>query len=279
MSREYAKIYCTFWQNPDLISCSQDAKLIAIYLETCSHGNIIGCFRIHPAYIAADLNMGIETVSKGLSELSSKGLITLCEHYSIVLLKGFFRNNKLENKNQCIAAVKRANEIPDDCLVIPELAKLLNEQFRKLEDKDFETLWDTLSEPLRDPHETSNNNKSNCFVINNNNSGYPQSYSQIDRKSDSAFYKLKYAKLFNNTHLHTIVTALELYKIYDIKKAALIADQISYAIHQLHLFNKSKNMPNKINAALKLVREGRWTEPNGYDGAETVIRIMSDYVQ
>jgi len=77
--REYGKIYTQFWTSPDIVALSDTGKLLATYLLSCPHTSMIGCFRLPPAYICADLRWDGPTGSKGLGELSEKGFLTYDE--------------------------------------------------------------------------------------------------------------------------------------------------------------------------------------------------------
>jgi len=67
--REYGQLRVGFWTHPDFASTSDQAKLLAIYLLTCTHSNALGCFRIPVGYCMEDLKWNRETVSKRFLEL------------------------------------------------------------------------------------------------------------------------------------------------------------------------------------------------------------------
>ena len=51
----YGKVKDTFWTDKKIVALSDDAKLLALYLMTGPHRNILGCMRIPDGYLIADL--------------------------------------------------------------------------------------------------------------------------------------------------------------------------------------------------------------------------------
>lgn len=54
--RDYGKVYTRFWLKQNVLSWSDSAKLLGLYLLTCPHCNLLGCFRLPIGYVASDLN-------------------------------------------------------------------------------------------------------------------------------------------------------------------------------------------------------------------------------
>ena len=67
------------------IQClSNEAKLLALYLLTGPHTNMLGCFRLPASYVAEDLGWDLKTVSKRFNELNQ---ITL--QFMMKIINGF----------------------------------------------------------------------------------------------------------------------------------------------------------------------------------------------
>lgn len=113
--RDYGKVYSTFWSSETTGGLSDDAKLLALYLMTCSHSTIAGVFRLPDGYVSEDLHWSGERVSKGFAELFAKGFANRCETTKWVWVKKHLEWNKPENPNQCKAAAKVARSVPDQC--------------------------------------------------------------------------------------------------------------------------------------------------------------------
>lgn len=70
--RNYAKISSEFWINPigrKIKACILEAKVIAPYLITCSHANMIGFYYLPLLFISHETGIPLERVLKGLKEL------------------------------------------------------------------------------------------------------------------------------------------------------------------------------------------------------------------
>lgn len=125
--RDYGKVYSSFWTSDDTRNLSDDGKLLALYLLTSNHTNIIGCFRLPDAYVSEDLGWATERVSKGFDELFRNGFATRHERSRWLVIHKFLRWNQIENPNQAKAARKAAESLPESSGVIGELAVALKE--------------------------------------------------------------------------------------------------------------------------------------------------------
>jgi len=113
--RDYGKVYSTFWSSSTTSNLSDDGKLLALYLMTCSHATIAGVFRLPDGYVAEDLSWDQKRVSQGFSELLSKGFANRCATTKWVWVCKHLEWNKPENPNQRKSAAKIALSVPDEC--------------------------------------------------------------------------------------------------------------------------------------------------------------------
>lgn len=113
--REYGRVHSAFWSSADIQALSDDARLLALYLLTCTHGTIAGAFRLPDGYVSEDMGWAPERVSKGFLELLSKGFSNRCETTKWVWVKRFLHWNAPENPNQWKAVLKVAAQIPEKC--------------------------------------------------------------------------------------------------------------------------------------------------------------------
>lgn len=113
--REYGRVYSTFWSSADVQSMSDDARTLALYLLTCSHGTMVGACRLPDGYVCEDLRWKPERVSKGFAELFRKGFANRCETTKWAWICKFLDWNQPENPNQWKAARKIVAQIPDQC--------------------------------------------------------------------------------------------------------------------------------------------------------------------
>jgi hypothetical protein len=113
--RDYGKVYATFWSSQTTHTLSDDGKLLALYLMTCSHSTIAGVFRLPDGYVAEDIGWDQSRVQKGFAELLAKGFANRCETTKWVWVVKHLEWNKPENPNQRKSAAKIAHSIPDEC--------------------------------------------------------------------------------------------------------------------------------------------------------------------
>lgn len=151
--RDYGKVYTAFWTSEDARGFSEDGRMLSLYLMTCPHGNMLGCFRLPDAYAAEDLKWSTERVSKGFDELFQKGFAYRCNTSFWVFLKQYLKWNKFDNPNVGKAAGKMFDSISPPHTVRALLVKALrefDEFFPPKKLADFETL----SIPFANPFET-----------------------------------------------------------------------------------------------------------------------------
>ncbi len=113
--REYGKVYSTFWSSSTTQSLSDDGRLLALYLMTCSHSTIAGVFRLPDGYVAEDLGWSSERVHQGFAELFAKGFANRCPTTKWVWVVKHLEWNKPENPNQRKSAAKIAQSVPQEC--------------------------------------------------------------------------------------------------------------------------------------------------------------------
>ncbi|MGB5903787.1 MAG: hypothetical protein WBH00_13145 [Xanthobacteraceae bacterium] len=78
MSMNYGVVKPTFWTGATgrALRQDQDAQIVALYLMTSPHANIIGVFRCPIEYIKVETGRTIEGASKGLTKLCQLGFCT-----------------------------------------------------------------------------------------------------------------------------------------------------------------------------------------------------------
>jgi len=137
--RVYGAIQTRFWTNPEIENLSDQAKLLATYLLSSPHTNMLGCFRIPIGYISEDLKWNNEKVRQALADLISIHFISRDEASGWVIIHNFLKFHPIENPNQGKSAEIIFDDIPKDLIFLPELmekiiehggAKHLKEGFR-----------------------------------------------------------------------------------------------------------------------------------------------------
>ncbi len=142
---EYGKIFKKLWNNARFRLLSNDAKLLLLYLYSSPHANTIGFFIIAQSYISEDLGWLPERLGKPFMELLESRWINYDYSSRVVLIRNWFKYNKIDNDNQYKKAAAEFSEIPQTILfqqyieileTLPEglhkgLLKPLRERFGK----------------------------------------------------------------------------------------------------------------------------------------------------
>ena len=148
--RTYGKVQLAFWSDAKMQSVSERARLLALYLLACPHGNGLGCFRLPVGYVAVDMQWSHEDVERVLAELESIRFVVRSADW--VLMPNFTRHNPIENSNQAIAFAPILDMVPAcslreallDCLV-PFAARFEKTRvYRELKTR-AETVADTVT--------------------------------------------------------------------------------------------------------------------------------------
>lgn len=156
--REYGSVHTCFWISPDIQALSDQAKLLALYLLTGPHTNMLGCFRVPVGYVAEDLQWGSETVLKRLGELFEKGFVTHDKATGWLLIHNFLKWNPIENPNQGKSIKKLFEQIPETSPVFPLVINLLHQNNKHL-DKEFQNCLETLSQQFRNQDQEQEQDK------------------------------------------------------------------------------------------------------------------------
>lgn len=148
--KDYSKVFTSFWTSSDIRMMSEDARMLALYLLTSPHSNMIGCFRIPDAYVCDDMQWCSERVSKGFAELSSNGFATKSSDHWCVL-HNFLKWNPIENPNQGVAAARQFDQVPGVSPSKTLCAKALSKYADKVNPTVYEGFLnrsETLPEPV-----------------------------------------------------------------------------------------------------------------------------------
>lgn len=138
----YSKIHDSTWGSLKRKGLSASAKLLFVYLFSCSHHNIIGLYKLPLEYAASDLGEPLAKVKATVAELSRNGLITYDETVEVLLVNGYLEHNTLPNTNAVKAAVSKLKEVPNTALLQDFLTVL-----ERLPNR-YETLIQTVKERL-----------------------------------------------------------------------------------------------------------------------------------
>lgn len=147
--RDYGRVYSAFWQSAEARSFTEDGRMLALYLLTSPHANLIGCYRLPDAYVAEDMQWPSERVREGFAQLQAKGFVTRDLATNWVFIHKYLLWNGFENGNVAIAAQKAFDQVPSIPLKAALAVALL--EFGNHLKEGFRNHLETLPKPFANP--------------------------------------------------------------------------------------------------------------------------------
>jgi hypothetical protein len=176
--RDYGKVFTAFWTSSDVLAMNEDERTLALYLLTCPHGNMLGCYRLPVAYVAEDLRWAQERAAEALAGLVSKDYLHRCEKTQWTVIKRYLKWNLFENPNVGKAAGRlyEGLSVPDSVRAVLveaileysqhfptrllELFRTLSNSVHKGDGNPFELSSEGLKQPFQTEFENQNQNQS-----------------------------------------------------------------------------------------------------------------------
>ena len=123
--RVYGSIQIRFWENQQILQISDQAKLLAIYLLTGPHSNMIGCFRIPEGYITEDLRWDTAAVKAAFKELTEINFLTRDDDSNWLVIHHFLLWNPVQNPKQGVGVKKLFDLVPMSSTIYKALTNSL----------------------------------------------------------------------------------------------------------------------------------------------------------
>jgi len=134
--RIYGSIQTAFWEGDVIQHLSDQSKLLAIYLLTGPHSNMLGCFRLPDGYVVEDLKWGAEHAKSAFMQLAEINFLTRDFQSSWIIVHDFLKWNPVQNPRQGIGIQKLFFQVPTGSTVYKPLVKSILSYGRYL-DKEF----------------------------------------------------------------------------------------------------------------------------------------------
>lgn len=96
MAAQYSAVRRRLWREADFRALSDEEKLALLYLRTCSHQNLPGCFVLPLAYAADDLQWAAQTVGKRFRKLHDDGAIIWDPAVNLIFVPGARRQEVVD---------------------------------------------------------------------------------------------------------------------------------------------------------------------------------------
>ena len=147
--RDYGRVQSRFWQSPDIKQLDETAKLLALYLLTSPHANLVGCYYLPIDYIVADTRNPSERVREGLRKLENAGFCRFDQETEWIWVCRYVFWNSFENPNVQKAAIKVVGQVPRSVCFYDDFLSTMRSD-GAFSDK----LLDALPQPSENPSET-----------------------------------------------------------------------------------------------------------------------------
>ncbi|KXX64035.1 hypothetical protein [Marichromatium gracile] len=119
--RDYGRIHTRFWEQPEITALSVEARLLAVYLLSSPHSNLLGCYRLPKGYVADDLRLDEAALERAFADLEGLGLVHRCAVTGWLLLPNHLKYNPIDNGNQAKAALKLIAKVPPTATLLAAL--------------------------------------------------------------------------------------------------------------------------------------------------------------
>jgi hypothetical protein len=120
----YGKIHSRFWTDKKVRGWSESARLLAIYLISGPHRNLLGACRVPDGYIAADMGWSERRTSEVKAELGRAGFALFGDDGWLFVVNQL-RYDPLDNPNQARSAIKLFEAIDDQGVRAAAAGRLL----------------------------------------------------------------------------------------------------------------------------------------------------------
>ena len=120
----YGKVKESFWTDKKMLALSDDARMLALYLLTGPHRNLIGCMRVPDGYLLADLRWSSERLADAIAMLSRCHFICRDDEGWTIILNQL-RHDPFKVPNHAKSAIALANQVPQESIVFQHLVPRL----------------------------------------------------------------------------------------------------------------------------------------------------------
>jgi len=118
--REYGSVSPMFWigKTGKQLRGNPELQVLALYLLTSPHSNMIGVYHVPVMYIGHETGIGLEAASKGLASLANVDFCTYCHDTETVWVHEFAKyqvgEELKESDNRCKAIQRQYAAIKND---------------------------------------------------------------------------------------------------------------------------------------------------------------------
>lgn len=129
--RSYGRVHTAFWSDPPTRDMSERGRMLALYLLTSPHSNMVGAYLLPDAYVADDMGWTLSEVKKIILELIENGFCKRFRDGRHIAICKFLKYNPVENSNAGKSIARQFCQLPKDS-ALEDVVGFLIEQSDKL---------------------------------------------------------------------------------------------------------------------------------------------------
>ena len=116
MAQDFTKVSPAVWRSKRFLALNDTGKVLYLYYLTCDHQNSTGCFRLPPAYAAADLQWEQEKYLEQREVLEAADLVVVDDDHDLIYVCRWFKHCPPTNASHAQGIIKRVEQIESDVL-------------------------------------------------------------------------------------------------------------------------------------------------------------------
>ena len=140
----YSRVASSFWTDKIYSRWTDQVKLAALYVTTCSHRHLEGIYTLPPEYACVDLGWTLKNWNSVLNVLQTSGFIKWDAQAKTILIVDALRYQAPENDNQTDGAIRRILDLPESPLIQEFCAIALDHSNKKGASRAFKVFVDKL---------------------------------------------------------------------------------------------------------------------------------------
>jgi len=178
----YYRITPRFWQDRDVRQeWTEDMRMLALYLLTSPHRNMIGLYHLPPAYAMADLQWEEKRFRNAFETLQERLFIEYDSVSQVLLIPNAIRYDPPSNDNQIVGALNALANVPPTYLIV-RFAEACDKAAATLDDEKPAKRCQTLAERIRNRIEAESKPNRNSFeTASKPSSNPPETVSKPNR--------------------------------------------------------------------------------------------------
>lgn len=188
--RDYSKISGQFWigKTGKALRGDVEAQLVAMYLMTNNHANMIGIYHCPIIYIAHETGLPLEGALKGIQRLTKEGFCTYEDDSEIVWvheMAKFQIGDELKATDNQVKSVRKQYEALHEGVIKQGFAEKYGDAYKLVIDAEEESPSEAPSKPLRSQKQEQKQEQNNSSASPDGFAVFWSAYPKKKSKGDA----------------------------------------------------------------------------------------------